>query len=219
MAALWRDASRISCSLLVFVAATAGQCDLERLDGATLDPQQFESAIRQKKPIILTGLTEGWAAADLATGWANATAFAESFGEYDLPLRASDDLAYRGSAFAAERVRVDAYVEGRRGRAGDEALFSNIEEPLSAALHGQYDWPEYLDGVTYDNIVGVGREGSGVPFHRHAENWIATFGKKRWCPPQPLTAPSPRACAHALRAPRCYARAGSCCRRTSPTLP
>jgi len=170
--------------------------------GTTITVADFNDALRGEAPVLLTGLTDSWAAADPSSGWANATAFAEQYGSFDLPMRAADDLANRGSAYASQRVRVDHYQNftSTRGPAstGDEALFSNTEEPLSIALQGDYSWPEFLDGVTYDHIVGIGHPGTGVPFHRHVENWIATFGRKHWflLPPHEPNPPVMRPCAY-----------------------
>ena len=87
--------------------ATIDTCDLQVLDGTKITLAQFDEEIRRNKPVIFSGLTANWAAADPTTGWSNASAFAERFGEFDLPLRSWEALATRGPAYHGERVTVD----------------------------------------------------------------------------------------------------------------
>lgn len=189
--------------LLAHTSASGDRgCDLQHVDGRSLTVETFNRALRTEAPVVFTGLTDSWAAADIGLGWSNATAFAKRYGSFDLPLRASADLANRGSAYAAQRVRVDQYQNFTHTRAStstsDEALFSNTQEPLSIVMQGEYTWPDFLDAVTYDHIVGVGHSGTGVPFHRHVENWIATFGRKHWflLPPHEPNPPVMSPCAY-----------------------
>ena len=69
--------------------STAGPCDLQRIDGRTVTPDFFDRSLRANVPILLTHLSEAWAASQPDTGWSNATAFADRYGAYDMPLRSS----------------------------------------------------------------------------------------------------------------------------------
>ena len=169
--------------------ALHGACDLKTLTLDSLTAQQF-GALRKTEPFLLTDAASVWA------GWPEGAAFSAAFSGMELPLRNATALAQHGSAgTTSSRADVGAYAAGKVGACGG-MLFSNHAEDASDTARAFMSLPPVLDGVGYDDIFSVGWDGSGVPFHRHDENWLGLVaGRKRWllAPPHvretPLTDP------------------------------
>ena len=174
-----------------------GGCGLRRVSAASLSPSSFDRGYREAAPVIITGAAAGWPAALEEGGWGSRSAFTAKFGAFSLPLRAAKDLANRGSGYSATKMTIQDYADGN---ATENSLFSNVEEPVMALLRQGFVTPRVLDGVSYDTIASVGHGGSGVPFHRHSESWLATFGAKRWflLPPSEPNPPILKPCAYSL---------------------
>ena len=85
---------------------------------------------------------------------------------------------------AATRLTITDYARRGGPNGGDAALFTNVGEPVADAMRPAWAGaaPPALDGVGYDDIVSIGHPGTGVPFHRHDESWLAVVrgASKRW---------------------------------------
>lgn len=133
-------------------ASAVRRCDLQVLDGTELTLEEFESTFRRDKPVVLTGLTSEWAAADPVTGWTNSTSFAERYGDFDLPLRAWKALATKGPAHAGKRTTIKKYATG----SADGALFSNLEVSPRTPSRAAALWLiRRGTGTTVDRFAGA----------------------------------------------------------------
>ena len=150
--------------------------------------------LRNNLPQCLQGLTENWE----ARSWSREY-WVHHFGHLKFRLRPCTSLHRYGYAGPAERlVSLEEYLSSTFNERF--VLFENDFDAERLEVLGSFAVPECLAQVHGAPIFSVGRQNTGVGFHRHSAAWLCQLlGRKLW-----LLLPGDSECIQCIR-PRCRA--------------
>lgn len=167
-------------NLRVDSAAKNWNCSsVPHVDGRKLTSTEFEKQYL-RSPVMFTGLTEQWRARE---SWTR-TQLAHVYGNHSVQLRDSFATATAGGTNVAGFVTLQfgeylSSLEEQTNPVFENEASSTVD--LIDALQGDYVVPVFLKRFNTWRIFSLGPEGSGVPAHRHQENWFAQVsGRKAW---------------------------------------
>jgi hypothetical protein len=138
--------------------------------------------VRPRRPVVLTGVTEGWLPASdwtparLATRHGAARVIAARLADGTLAEDGVDRLVF-------ERIALREFVDGL-GRLGPASSY--VMAPtwnLPAAFQSEYQVPAYCVGAPHLRAkLWVGKAGTITPFHRDVPHnlHVHLAGRKRW---------------------------------------
>eukprot|EP01050_Picozoa_sp_SAG11_P016388 SAG11_NODE_2232_length_3656_cov_3.028957_4_plen_491_part_00 len=172
--------------------------------------EEFEELYFNKQPILLDGLTDGWAARE---HWASTAAFVARHGEMSVGLTDGPELVFGGpeavarhmplrEAMATMEADPDAFLfMGGQHWPSNSSLLADFQTPEWSVLRGFSPAPGMAmtdvgkerstsgSGLNSWHMLSVGGPNSGLPWHLHGQTWIALLsGRKRWfvTPPEGL---------------------------------
>lgn len=131
--------------------------------------------LRNNLPQCLQGLTENWE----ARSWSREY-WLHQFGHLKFRLRPCTSLHRYGYAGPAERlVTLEEYLSSTFNERF--VLFENDFDAERLEVLGSFAVPECLAQVHGAPIFSVGRQNTGVGFHRHSAAWLCQLlGRKLW---------------------------------------
>eukprot|EP01043_Picozoa_sp_COSAG02_P070939 COSAG02_NODE_12765_length_1498_cov_1.358828_1_plen_252_part_10 len=156
-------------------------CSLQRLDARNISLQRFRDEYQGQRPVLLTHVTDGWAATER---WATAAAVVSAHGDLRVPLQDTVLLGSRGSfAPVIGEVSLGTYVQSSGHKEGcHRPTFHNRWHAITDALLADSDFaglPTRM--LRIHHIASIGYRGAGVGLHSHGEGWLAQVtGRKGW---------------------------------------
>lgn len=155
--------------------------EIERVAAPSVD-EFFRTYVRPRRPVVVTGLTEGWRE---PADWSPA-ALAAAYGETRViaaPLRNGtlDEEPKRGVRFRYIRLRDFVDTLANPGSASDYVMAPTWDFPPE--LQQDYRNPPYCAGARYLQAkVWVGKAGTVTPLHRDVPHnfHVHLRGRKRW---------------------------------------
>ena len=156
-------------------------CDeIERIAAPSVD-EFFRTYVRKRRPVVVTGLTEGWRD-DRWTPEGLAAAYGDTR-VIAAPLRNGTLAESNNQGVRFRYVRLRDFVDSLTlpGSATDYIMAPTWDFP--PGLQQDYRTPAYCDGSPYMQAkVWVGKAGTVTPMHRDVPHnfHVHLLGRKRW---------------------------------------
>ena len=171
------------------LAGAAGRCDFERADGAELTPEAFQERYLRQRPVVLSGLTDGWAGREL---WSRERLL-ERHGGLEVTHAQASDVAQFGpkegggkalTSTLADWVQrtMDARPSGYRGATAFAFDRSAGNVAYTLRQGGEFSPPgQMAAGRMEQLLLSLGPPRAGLPLHTHGDAWLGlTHGRKLW---------------------------------------
>ncbi|CAE7367092.1 unnamed protein product [Symbiodinium sp. CCMP2592] len=143
--------------------------------GLMLEDCTARVSLDEMRPHRMYGLVDGWA----ARSWTR-DLLVEQFGHLEFRVRPCETLNQYGYAGPSEcYVSLEEYLSPEFG--GRSVVFENDFESNRHQLLESFDVPPLLASVHGAPILSIGRQDTGIGFHRHSAAWLAQLlGRKLW---------------------------------------
>eukprot|EP00466_Bigelowiella_natans_P015303 jgi/Bigna1/138847/aug1.47_g13555 len=161
-------------------------CNIPRIDGSSLTYHEWQTT-QSKEPVILTNLTQGWAALSI---WSKKN-FSEKYGSLLLPRSSST-----GVHFTLDVKRFKSRIQHLA-----KFAYPTLTTHIMNAIREDYQLPSILQTASLETILSFGGAPQGANFQRHQVAWLATvYGSKHWYMAAPTTKKPPE--------PQCFSHRG-----------
>jgi len=180
--------SALACLVARAWLSAALGCPFQRLDGRSASFRTAFRKLRQRSPVVIANLTDGWP----ARRW-SLSGFLRAHGGLSAEVRMAD-VGVEDAPIHQKQIRDFLNDPELRGL----ILFSFGDWKIHQALISDAPTPAELQGMSRQPSFSLGQQGSGSGFHAHGEAWLAQVrGRKAWMvidpnadPPFPAS-PSP----------------------------
>ena len=150
----------------------------EELEALGHEPQRLamSNELKQNMAIRLGGLIDSWE----ASSWSRAD-WIKRFGHLKFRLRPCMSLHHYGYAGPADGLVSLQEYQSSETYKGKFVLFENDFDAERLEILDGFAVPKLLAGIHGAPIFSVGRQHTGVGFHRHGAAWLAQLlGRKLW---------------------------------------
>ncbi|CAE7941403.1 unnamed protein product [Symbiodinium necroappetens] len=143
--------------------------------GLVLEDCTASVSLDEMRPHRMGGLIDGWA----ARSWTR-DLLVEQFGRLEFRVRPCETLNQYGYAGPSESyLSLEEYLSADFD--GRSVVFENDFESNRHELLESFDVPPLLASVHGAPILSIGRQDTGIGFHRHSAAWLAQLlGRKLW---------------------------------------